>query len=114
MATKKKVAEPVVEPVAPAKAAKPKAVKPANVDLLDPETSMTAFDSKAARTALGINQSQFWQQVFVTQSGGSRYENDRSVPRSIQALLVIAYGTDAEAKAMFDHLRAPAKEVVEV
>ncbi len=74
---------------------------------------MVKFDSKAARTALGINQSQFWQQVFVTQSGGSRYENDRSVPKPVQALLVIAYGTDAEAKAMFDHLRAPAKGVVE-
>ncbi len=114
MATKKKVAEPVVEPVAPAKAAKPKAVKPTKVDLLDPETSMTAFDSKAARDAFGLNQSLFWKRVFVTQSGGSRYENERSVPKPVQALLVIAYGTDAEAKAMFDHLRAPAKEVAEV
>ena len=83
------------------------------VEVVDAQDSMIKFDSKAARTALGINQSQFWQQVFVTQSGGSRYENDRSVPRSIQALLVIAYGTDAEAKAMFDHLRAPNREVVE-
>ena len=83
------------------------------VEVISAENSMVKFDSKAARTALGINQSQFWQQVFVTQSGGSRYENDRSVPKPVQALLVIAYGTDAEAKAMFDHLRAPAKEVVE-
>ena len=97
MATKKKAAEP----------------KASVVEVLDPQDKMAKFDSKAARTALGINQSQFWQQVFVTQSGGSRYENDRSVPKPVQALLVIAYGTDAEAKAMFDHLRAPAKGVVE-
>ena len=84
------------------------------VEVIDAQNSMVKFDGKAARTALGINQSQFWQKVFVTQSGGSRYENERSVPKPVQALLVIAYGTDAEAKAMFEHLRAPAKGVVEV
>ena len=81
---------------------KPKALK---VDLLDPETSMTAFDSKAAREASGLNQSLFWKRVFVTQSGGSRYENERNVPRSIRALLVIAYGPDEQAQAVFDHIR---------
>ena len=96
------------------KKAAPKTPKVPAVEVISAENSMVKFDSKAARTALGINQSQFWQQVCVTQSGGSRYENERNVPRSVRALLVIAYGTDAEAKAMFDHLRAPAKEVVEV
>ena len=86
---------------------KPKAPK---VDLLDPETSMTAFDSKAAREASGLNQSLFWKRVFVTQSGGSRYENERNVPRSIRTLLVIAYGPDEQAQAVFDHIRGK-KEV---
>ena len=80
------------------------------VEVISAENSMVKFDSKAARTALGINQSQFWQQVFVTQSGGSRYENERNVPRSIRALLVIAYGTDEQAQAVFDHIRGK-KEV---
>jgi len=80
------------------------------VEVINAENSMVKFDSKAARTALGINQSQFWQQVFVTQSGGSRYENERNVPRSIRALLVIAYGTDEQAQAVFDHIRGK-KEV---
>ncbi len=80
------------------------------VEVINAENSMVKFDSKAARTALGINQSQFWQQVFVTQSGGSRYENERNVPRSVRALLVIAYGTDEQAQAVFDHIRGK-KEV---
>ena len=103
MATKKKVAEPVVEPIAPAKAVKPKAAKPAKVEVLDP---LNGFDAKGAREALGLNQSQFWKQVFVTQSGGSRYENERNVPTPVKALLVVAYGTDEQAQAMFDRLRS--------
>ena len=89
MATKKKAAEP----------------KTSVVEVLDPQDKMAKFDSKAARTAIGLNQSEFWQHVFVTQSGGSRYENDRAVPKPVQALLVLAYGSDKEAQAMFNHLR---------
>ena len=74
-----------------------------------PADLMVVFDAKGAREALGLNQSQFWSRVFVTQSGGSRYENERSVPKSVQALLVLAYGTLDEAKVMFDHLRSEKK-----
>lgn len=74
-----------------------------------PSDMMVAFDAKAARETIGLNQSQFWSKVFVTQSGGSRYENERSVPRPVQALLVLAYGTLDEAKMMFDHLRTDPK-----
>ena len=81
---------------------KPAAPKAVIVESID---KMVDFDAKAARQALGINQSDFWNRVFVTQSGGSRYENERSVPKPVQALLVIAYGTDSEAAGMFDHLR---------
>ena len=92
------------------KKAAPKTPKVPAVEVISAENSMVKFDSKAARTALGLNQSQFWQQVFVTQSGGSRYENERNVPRSIRALLVIAYGPDEQAQAVFDHIRGK-KEV---
>ena len=92
------------------KKAAPKTPKVPAVEVISAENSMVKFDSKAARTALGLNQSQFWQQVFVTQSGGSRYENERNVPRSVRALLVIAYGTDEQAQAVFDHIRGK-KEV---
>ena len=83
------------------------AKKPTPVKKLTPKAEgNVAFDAKAARTALGLNQSEFWSRVFVTQSGGSRYENERSVPKPVQALLVLAYGDLEEAKAMFDHLRS--------
>lgn len=98
MATKK------TEPKKPeAKASAPK--KSTKPIIVEPIENMVAFDAKAARKALGFNQSNFWNRVFVTQSGGSRYENERSVPKPVQALLVIAYGTDSEAAGMFEHLR---------
>jgi len=43
--------------------------------------------------------------VGVTQSGGSRYESGRNVPKAVQTLLQIAYGTDAEAAAVVSSLR---------
>lgn len=92
--------------------AKPEpAKKPTPVKKLTPKAEgNVAFDAKAARTALDLNQSEFWSRVFVTQSGGSRYENERSVPKPVQALLVLAYGDLEEAKAMFDHLRSRDKK----
>lgn len=54
----------------------------------------------------GLNQSSFWSRVGVTQSGGSRYESGRNIPRPVQLLLQMAYGTDAQAGAMLDWLRA--------
>lgn len=93
-----------VAPKAEPKAA-PKATKKAT-----PSPDNVSFDAKSARLALGLNQSEFWSRVFVTQSGGSRYENERSVPKPVQALLVLAYGDLDEAKVMFDHLRSRDKK----
>lgn len=63
------------------------------------------IDPVAARQRLGINQTQFWSRVGVTQSGGSRYESGRKIPKPIQHLLVIAYGTTKQAQAVIDQLR---------
>lgn len=57
------------------------------------------------RRKLGLKQSQFWGRVGITQSGGSRYESGRNVPKAVQALLQIDYGTDAEAAAVVTSLR---------
>lgn len=86
------------------------AKKPTPVKKLTPSPDNVSFDAKSARLALGLNQSEFWSRVFVTQSGGSRYENERSVPKPVQALLVLAYGDLDEAKVMFDHLRSRDKK----
>lgn len=48
------------------------------------------------RRKLGLNQSDFWKPLGVTQSGGSRYESGRSIPKPIQLLLEIVYGKSGE------------------
>lgn len=66
-------------------------------------------DPRAVRLNLGLNQSQFWSRVGVTQSGGSRYENDvRQIPVTVQSLLTIAYGTERQSQKAVESLR-PAK-----
>lgn len=48
-------------------------------------------DVRAIRHKLGMNQSEFWSQLGVTQSGGSRYESGRNIPRPVQALLRLVH-----------------------
>ena len=43
------------------------------------------------RKKLGINQMEFWSQIGVTQSGGSRYESGRSMPKPVRELLRLVY-----------------------
>ena len=46
----------------------------------------------------------FWSRVGVTQSGGSRYESGRNIPRPVQMLLRIAYGTTTQAARQVEAL----------
>ncbi|MBI4192942.1 MAG: helix-turn-helix transcriptional regulator [Betaproteobacteria bacterium] len=64
------------------------------------------------RQRLGLNQQDFWSAVGVTQSGGSRYETGRSMPKPVRELvrLVHVEGIDlARARGehfeIADHLR---------
>ena len=43
------------------------------------------------RKKLGINQLDFWSKIGVTQSGGSRYESGRSMPKPVRELLRLVY-----------------------
>ena len=65
----------------------------------------TSEEIKAFRRKHGMNQSQFWGRVGVTQSGGSRYESERNIPVPVQLLLHIAYATDDRSHRLVDHLR---------
>ena len=56
------------------------------------------------RADLGVNQSEFWSRVGVTQSGGSRYETGRKPGKPVQMLLALAYGTEKERKAVMKQL----------
>jgi hypothetical protein len=68
----------------------------------------TGRQALVARLGAGLNQAEFWNAVFVTQSGGSRYESGRVLPTPVQALLTVAYGGKHEAKKVIDFLRGAA------
>lgn len=56
------------------------------------------MDVREIREALGMNQSQFWGALGVTQSGGSRYESGRRIPKPVrQQLGAIVKTTDRTA-----------------
>jgi predicted transcriptional regulator len=50
-----------------------------------------AHSPREIRRNLDMNQKDFWLKVGVTQSGGSRYENGRNMPRPVSELLRIVY-----------------------
>lgn len=41
------------------------------------------------RKKLGLNQSAFWSELGITQSGGSRYESGRNLPAPVALLLTL-------------------------
>lgn len=49
------------------------------------------IDAREIRRKLGQNQQQFWSQLGVTQSGGSRYESGRNMPRPVRHLLRLVH-----------------------
>lgn len=54
-----------------------------------------AFDKiqnvRQIRHELNMNQLEFWEMVGVTQSGGSRYESGRNMPRPVRELVRIVH-----------------------
>src|SRR4029079_966173 len=59
---------------------------PRPVKLLD-----RVLNPREIRRRLGMNQEQFWTQIGVTQSGGSRYESGRDMPRPVKELLRLVH-----------------------
>ena len=53
-------------------------------------------DPREIRRKLGLNQQQFWSKIGVTQSGGSRYESGRNMPRPVRELLRLVHVDVAE------------------
>lgn len=43
------------------------------------------------RRQLGLNQQEFWSKIGVTQSGGSRYESGRNMPKPVRELLRLVH-----------------------
>jgi len=49
------------------------------------------FNPREIRQRLGMNQEEFWTRIGVTQSGGSRYESGRAMPRPVRELLRLVH-----------------------
>lgn len=49
------------------------------------------IDPREIRRKLGLNQQQFWSKIGVTQSGGSRYESGRNMPKPVRELLRLVH-----------------------
>jgi transcriptional regulator with XRE-family HTH domain len=56
-----------------------------------PRKNKEPNETRDLRYKLGLNQFEFWSMVGVTQSGGSRYENGRNIPRPVQELLRLVH-----------------------
>ena len=69
---------------------------------------ITGEAALAMRKKLNVNQSEFWSRVGLGQSAGSRYESGRNIPRPVQMLLRVAYGTKAQAAKQVEALRPSA------
>ena len=52
----------------------------------------TIKNYRELRRKMDISQSEFWNRIGVTQSGGSRYETMRRVPKTTQAVIDLTYG----------------------
>ena len=56
---------------------------------------MRPFDKisnpRQIRSRLSMNQQEFWARIGVTQSGGSRYESGRKMPKPVRELLRLVH-----------------------
>lgn len=53
--------------------------------------SAEKIEPREIRRKLGLNQQQFWSKIGVTQSGGSRYESGRNMPKPVRELLRLVH-----------------------
>lgn len=70
---------------------------------------LVAFDEAASRDskinvrqvreALGLSQDDFWRVLGVTQSGGSRYEREKTMPKPVEILFRMVYLSRRPPKA---------------
>jgi len=69
------------------------------------------IDLVGTRNGLGLNQSEFWSRIGVTQSGGSRYETGRKMPKPVAMLFELVYGikNDEGAALVLQDMRTRAK-----
>jgi DNA-binding transcriptional regulator YiaG len=69
---------------------------------------ITSQEVVAMRNRAGLNQTEFWSPLGVTQSGGSRYESGRAMPKPVQTLIPIVHGEKREAQRAVKRIRGEA------
>jgi DNA-binding transcriptional regulator YiaG len=57
-------------------------------------------DYRMLRAKLHLNQTEFWNRIGVTQSGGCRYESGRKPPKAVAVLAHLVYikGEEIDAR----------------
>ncbi len=55
------------------------------------KSSAKVANPREIRRKSGLNQQEFWPLIGVTQSGGSRYESGRRMPKPVRELLRIVH-----------------------
>jgi hypothetical protein len=102
-------AEPVVVPQAP-KGCRPRSGGQATCREARQEAHRTRSSEwrqlQGRADSLDMGQGVFWKRVFVTQSGGSRYENGRNIPEAVKTLLKLV-PSPADSETFLARLRAP-------
>lgn len=58
--------------------------------------TISGKEASALRASLGVSQKQFWKRLGISQSGGSRYECGRALPRTVYLLMQLAYSSNPE------------------
>jgi transcriptional regulator with XRE-family HTH domain len=71
------------------------------------------INPREIRRRLGLNQEEFWTRIGVTQSGGSRYESGRTMPKPVRQLLRLVHvervdlsRVNKEDFEIIDHLKS--------
>ena len=62
--------------------------------------ALEKIDAREIRRKLGMNQQQFWSTLGVTQSGGSRYESGRNMPKPVRELLRLVHVEQIDIKTI--------------
>ena len=62
-------------------------------------------DIATTRKKLNLNQTGFWSRYGVTQSGGSRYESGRAIPKPLAILLWLHRSGRVSDKDLADALK---------
>ncbi|GEM_PF-7048683 len=70
-------------------------------------------DYRVMRKKMGLNQSQFWGAVKVTQSGGSRYESGRQAPAQVDELVRLRHELDIDTALITTENAALIRAVLE-